>query len=73
MPVPRTPEAAPVLDAAGAPPTPATKSVRFVRSFRQYHKNDCCGFAPAYADQLIQKGVAVDVNSSAAVRTMVRK
>lgn len=72
------------LEAAQQPPlapavavpvmVPATtKSVRFVRTFRQYQRNDCCGFPITYADQLIQKGVAVDVQQAFANRAMVRK
>lgn len=55
------------------PPLVMQKVVVFTRTFNKYHRNDRCGFPTAYADQLIRKGVCIEVQESAAVGAMVRK
>lgn len=78
----------PAVDPAGAEPavvaastapayTPDDKTpVRFTKTFSRYHRGDVAGFPDRYAQQLIQKGVAVAWQppaQSRAVNEMVRK
>jgi hypothetical protein len=49
---------APATAQVEAPPLPTQKTLYFVRTFRNYAKGDVAGFPVAYANQLVEKGVA---------------